>query len=353
MTINLTWQALLLTLLSAALHAQDTLFFDSKWKSCGKSDAVYYRIDMKSGKQWVRRDYYADVNKLQMEGTMKSLDPEVKEGLFKYYHPNGQVSLVGSYAGNLRQGEFRSYYESGKPESVENYKDGQLHGPTRAWLEDGRPVLDANFSNDLMDGPARLYRKDGSLHSEGVFQRGYRMGVWKFYDEAGKEFTTHEYKTDYLIKEANMKMNVPNTDWELVEYTDQPQVVYTFKRAEIEDSTGRRIIPAIIIFVEDAAKYDGDVVVFSTAKRARFNGRGIEVKKVMTSESPGWPMEYTNALLFQCSYSEGELGHVLYMTYIITKGGKAVQVYLDMTKSIAGSYEHEFWTTLSSLKEAK
>jgi hypothetical protein len=203
-------------------------------------------------------------------------------------------------------------------------------------------------------GKTTYYRQDGSKHSDGDFKDGNRNGVWNFYDESGKVKSTHEYKTDYSITEANMFIRLPNTEWELTNKPDGRIIQYIFKRTPIEDKEGREIIPAIMVYVEDAAKYNQDVTLFSIEKRMQFRSKGIKVDKISIHEDKDYPLTYKNGYLTTCSYSDSNgLDHILYMIHIINKDNKGIQIYMDMTKDIVDEYGQEFLTTMKSIRETR
>lgn len=332
---------------------QDSLFFDSKWKPTDKKSAVYYRIEKKVGGLWARNDFFVKGNQLQMTGTLKSIDPEIKEGKFEYYHSNGKLKHVGVYKEDKETGEHKWYSDNGTLEAIENYQKGKLNGVFTEYHPNGKVSIETSFKEGLQNGKTTYYRDDGTKHSDGDFKDGDRNGLWNFYDESGKINSTHEFKTDYIIVEAKMFIKLPNSEWELTNKTDGQIAQYIFKRSPIEDNEGREIVPAIMVYVEDATKYKQDVTLYSIEKRMQFQGKGIKVDKISIHENEDYPLTYKNGYLTTCSYSDNGLDHVLYMIHIINKDNKGIQIYMDMTKGIFDEYGQEFWTAMKSIKETK
>lgn len=332
---------------------QDSLFFDSKWKPTDKKSAVFYRIDKNENGQWTRKDFFIKGNQLQMSGTLKSIDPEIKEGKFEYYHSNGKIKHIGAYKDDKETGEHKWYADNGNLEAIENYQNGNLDGTFTEYHPNGKLSIQTSFKNGLQNGKTQYFREDGTKHSDGDFKDGDRSGLWNFYDETGKLKNTHEFKTDYIINEAEMFMKLPNSEWELTNKAEGQIASYIFKRSSIEDKEGREIIPAIMVYVEDASNYKQDVTQYSIAKRLQFQGKGIKVDKVLIHEHKEYPLTYKNGYLTICSYTDNGLDHVLYMIHIINKDNKGIQIYMDMTKSIVDEYEQEFWTTMKSIKESR
>lgn len=330
---------------------QDTLFFDAKWKPTDKKAAVFYRIDKKENGVWLRKDFFVDKNQLQMAGVLRSISPEIKDGSFEYYHSNGKLKHTGPFKDNKETGEHRWYADSGNLEAIENYQDGKLNGAFTEYHPNGKPSIETTFRDGIQNGKTTYYRPDGTKHSDGPFKDGDRDGLWNFYDAAGNPKSAHEYKTEYVIPEAGMFIKLPNSDWELTEKTEGPAAEYLFKRSPVKDGEGRQIIAAIMVYVEDATKYEQDVTLFSIEKRLPFQQKGVKVDKISIHENQDYPISYKNNYLTICSYTDNGLDHVLYMIHIINKENKGIQIYMDMTKSIYDKYGQEFWTAMKSIRE--
>jgi len=351
-------RALLLSILTVSCSlcfGQDTLFFDSGWKPTTKMNAEYFRIDKKEGSKWTRMDFFYKTGQLQMKGSYSSLKPEVQDGYFEWYHANGKLKHNGNYVKGKHVGEHLWYADNGNLEAKENYKDGKLDGTYEEYHSNGKLMVKTTFVSGVQNGWTVYYREDGAKHSEGNFKNGNRNGEWKFYDENGKIEGTTVFKIDYEIKEAKMFLQLPNDDWFLADNSNNKGLTqYIFKRNEIIDPDGRSIVPAIMLYIEDAKDYKQDLVVYSLQKRLAFSKTKIQINKILTPNDKEFPFSsFKNAMLTIASYSDNGFDHVFYMLHIINKDNKGIQLYMDMTKDIAGEYEKEFWTTLQSIKELK
>ncbi|HQQ98525.1 MAG TPA: hypothetical protein PLX35_14740 [Cyclobacteriaceae bacterium] len=334
-------------------YGQDTVYFDKDWKVTDKKSSKFYRLERKENGRWIRRDFFVQGNQLQMVGPLKSIDPEIKDGKFEYYYVNGKLKHTGSFKDDQEVGEHRWYNSQGTLEAIENYADGKLNGRFAEYNSNGTPSTETSFKSGLQYGKTIYYREDGSKHSEGNFVEGQRFGIWTFYDEGGKVNGTREFKTDYIIPEANLFVRMPNTEWYLFGKEGESRASYTFKRNPIENKKGVQIIPAILVVVEDAAAYKQDVTVYSIEKRFQFTGKGITVDRILIQSDNDYPLSYKNGYLTLCSYTKEGEDHILYMVHIIDKNNKGIQVYLDMTKDIADDYAKEFWSVLKSIREGK
>lgn len=349
--IRLLFQTMFFSFLITSVHGQDTIYFDSEWKETSSDKAKFFRVDIKSDKGFERTDYFVKGNQIQMQGLFLSLNPEIKSGEFKWYHANGKLKHVGEYSDNKEIGTHTWYFDNGVIEAIENYSKGKLEGEYKEFYKNGKPLSKSFFSNGLQDGLTKYYREDGSLHSQGQFKKGDRDGIWKYYDERGELIGTNEFKTDYVIEEANMFLKLPNSDWSLTEKIDGELAQYYFKRSPIIDKNGLEIIPAIMVFVEDASEFKQDVTLYSILKRKPLMEQGIQIEETLIQDNENYPLTYKNAYFVKCSYTSNGLDHIFYMIHIINKENKGIQIYLDMTKDIVADYESEFWTTIKSISE--
>ena len=330
---------------------QDTTYFDYKWKETISTNAIYYRIDIKTENGFKRTDYISSKKQIQMQGEYISSDPDIKTGEFKWYHTNGELKHIGSYSENKEIGTHIWYFDDGKIEVIENYVSGVLNGEYKEFHKNKKPLLETSFTEGKQNGFTRYFRKNGSLHSQGQFKNGNRDGIWNYYDEQGESLGKSVFKMEYTIEEADMFLKLPNNEWKLTEKKIDNIIQYYFKRKAIIDKNGKNIIPAIMVFVEDASDYNQDVTLYSATKRIPFMKKGTIIEEVLIQDSENYPLTYKNAYFIKCSYTSNGLEHVFYMIHIINEQNKGIQIYLDMTKDIAADYETEFWETIKSIRE--
>ncbi len=346
---------LLFLILSFNCCGQDIHYFDKDWKPTISANAEFYRIEKKLDTKWLRTDYYFKTKQLQMKGTYSSLNPEKEDGYFEWYHSNGKLKHKGNYENGNSIGEHLWYGDNGNLEAKENYKNGKLDGVYEEYHPNGKLMSKSSFVEGLQSGWTIYYREDGSIQSEGNFKQGKRDGEWKYYNESGKLIGTSAFKTDYEIKEANIFLSLPNDEWSLSDKSDKGFTKYIFKRNEIIDPNGVAIIPAIMLYIEDAKDFKQDLVSYSIEKEIEFNKKGVKFNnKILIPTDKEFPFtSFENAMLRTGTYTDKGIDHILYMLYIITKHDKGIQLYMDMTKNISDKYEQEFWTTLHSIKELK
>jgi antitoxin component YwqK of YwqJK toxin-antitoxin module len=94
MSLRITFQIILLLCLanfSGKAQTVDTVWLNTKWEKSTKAESFYHRTIQKSAdlKTYLVNDYY-NTGELQMAGTYLSLNPEVRDGQFRWWYKNGQ-----------------------------------------------------------------------------------------------------------------------------------------------------------------------------------------------------------------------------------------------------------------------
>ncbi|MCD4735398.1 MAG: hypothetical protein K8R53_05110 [Bacteroidales bacterium] len=231
----------------------------------------------------VRIKYYKKGYITDIENINRIDKAGFKQGLWKYFYPEGNVRLEGEYKNGLENGYFkeyskegdllstskfvdgilledvaelakldikREYYPSGQVKIVASYKDDVPEGVRREYSPEGEIVKGYVFQKGnivgdgitnkegFRDGPWKEYYFGGGLKAEGVYNQGKKIDEWKFYhpngeleqigryNEEGKEdgVWTWYYATGDLLKEENYYMGM--RDGYSVEY-DPDGIVIT------------------------------------------------------------------------------------------------------------------------------
>lgn len=192
--------------------------------------------DKKSPVRVGERMYYEN-GQLQFEKTFSG-QPEIPDGIWRYYFDNGQLFASGDFTKNHSFGSDwvflnrngQPYYDgqldsvivsdmgslgtpstvsfcSGKHQDViqfysnftvrstERLTDGVRNGKVFFYFPNGNPQVEANFTNGLEDGPYIVYRQNGIPFYQGNYQSGKRIGTWEFYDKEGNLENTLDYSS--------------------------------------------------------------------------------------------------------------------------------------------------------------
>lgn len=135
------------------------IYYDKQWKKTSKDSGVYYRETRKTKNIYEVKDRYIN-GKVQMEGTYTSIQPEVKEGLFRYYNETGKLVSEENYRNNKQEGVSKKYFEDGKQSALHNYVNGKWNGEQYDYYPEGTVLR----KEDYLDGTfikGRCYTRSG------------------------------------------------------------------------------------------------------------------------------------------------------------------------------------------------
>lgn len=206
-------------------------------------------IDLDGKKQGPWKELYKR-NVLKAEGNYVDSRPI---GNWKYYLPNGELEIEGTYDKQGRRvGEWFWYYENSKPLREANYDLGKLEGEFVEYDEDGNILskgvyqdneqegmwieahgdhveegkffegmrngswkgtykngnksYETTFNDDNPDGSYKSYWFNGKLKESGRYILGRKHGVWQYFDESGEMFLRVTYRKGVEISYDNIKI---------------------------------------------------------------------------------------------------------------------------------------------------
>jgi hypothetical protein len=185
------------------LAAQERIYLDSECKRCKQKHACYYRIISgkdASGKTRLE-DYYMD-GTLQMSGTYSSLEPDVKEGLFKYYTKAGVLKEECSYLKDSLNGVHTLWNKNGKLREKSNYVMSNLEGELLVYdTLTGNVKARENYRENKLDGSVKTYYRNGKLSSERVYEKDKELESHCFTQE-GMDTTCNIYNYKAVFKHS-------------------------------------------------------------------------------------------------------------------------------------------------------
>lgn len=119
-----------------------------------------------------------------------------KEGLWREYHSNGQLSSKANYTNNVPEGASVSYTPRGDMLSKGNYKRGLKEGLWEELEENSIIYETVNFIDGLKEGKFVKYfgRSGGQIASKGNYKNGELDGEFVSYYQSGKMWSTGSYK---------------------------------------------------------------------------------------------------------------------------------------------------------------
>lgn len=95
----------------------------------------YTEISKESIPYKYKEFYKSDVRKVN--GYLSSYSPLIKNGIFRYYSPEGKLYLEGNFIHNKKVGEWKAYNPDGRMVELSNFQNDKLEGDRLVYFEDG------------------------------------------------------------------------------------------------------------------------------------------------------------------------------------------------------------------------
>lgn len=188
------------------------------WRVYFKNGQIKSEISFKGGKMDGLAKEFDNKGKLlnisEMNNGVEASDPGgvVIIDLYKEYHPNGTVKLIGGFNKGLKSGIFREYALDGELKRAYIYKRDTLmsEGMIQAggifvdewtnYYEDGSIKSKGNYAAGLKDGKWTYFFRNGKKEQEGVIKKNVLNGQWTWFYQNGQV-----KKTEYFNAQGNLE----------------------------------------------------------------------------------------------------------------------------------------------------
>jgi len=99
---------------------------------------------------------------------------------------SGARRAEGPLVAGRRDGLWRTWHPSGQLAEEALYQDGHRHGPFRAWHADGALWSDGEYVHGRLHREWRCYWPSGVLAIAGSYEAGRAVGLWTYTDQRGE-----------------------------------------------------------------------------------------------------------------------------------------------------------------------
>lgn len=127
---------------------------------------TYYSKGMKSGLE----KHYCEVGGNCIFSV--SWRDNIKHGVYKEFHSNGEYCVVANYRNGALDGKYRRYWENGHRAEYIDYVDGVIHGERELFWSNGEREAILPMVNGVIHGMAYFQSEDGNSYEEVEFING-------------------------------------------------------------------------------------------------------------------------------------------------------------------------------------
>jgi antitoxin component YwqK of YwqJK toxin-antitoxin module len=132
-------------------------------------------------------------NIIRMKATYSDQELTNAEGMFYYFHSNGNASMYGMYAQGQREGIWISHYANGKLKDSISYWNGKKNGGFQRYHLTGLLYISGNYVDDVMQGEWREFYQNGQPASITEYTQGSVTKVI-YYTRAGEKIEQDKNK---------------------------------------------------------------------------------------------------------------------------------------------------------------
>ena len=175
------------------------MYYDQNWKPCEPSCAWFYGTLEKTDSGWLAYDFHLGTKKVLMKGLYIDSSKQIKNGIFHWYHTNGNLKSYGLYQNNQKEGIWVDFHSNGNMSDSAKYSNGKITGIGYKWYSDG--YLSDSISVDPM-GRAVLvsWFPNGNIASAGrLNESGEQNGKWQYYYKQGGVSSSEIYDAGKLV----------------------------------------------------------------------------------------------------------------------------------------------------------
>jgi antitoxin component YwqK of YwqJK toxin-antitoxin module len=132
----------------------------------------------------------------------------IKNGEWKLYHPNKQLSTIENYKMGVRHGNVKIFTAQGVLVIDENYLDGEKHGVFTEWSEKGKKIKEGTYLFGSLNGDYTTYYESGSVREKGTYTKGQYDKVWRFFHDGGRDEVIIHYDLGEIVKKIYINIEV-------------------------------------------------------------------------------------------------------------------------------------------------
>ena len=124
------------------------------------------------------------------------------ERILKMKYLNGVLIEKGILINGIKEGEWKYYHPNGSLMEINYYSLGKLNGPSKGWFNNGQPSFIGEYVNDSLNGEVKVYNRKGILYNVTNYENGLAEGECKFYNSDGSLDFILYYEKDSLVKSS-------------------------------------------------------------------------------------------------------------------------------------------------------
>ena len=145
--------------------------------------------------------YYHDGEILREENYYQGKE----DGMSVEYDKQGNIIAKGDYIEGNKEGEW--YYNVGDQEEKGSYTYGLKDGLWRYYYPDGKKKFEGKYIQGNQNGKHRIFFEDGKLKEDQYWEMGFKNRTWRKFDREGNVLISITYENDIMTKINGSKVD--------------------------------------------------------------------------------------------------------------------------------------------------
>ena len=221
---SLIFGCLILTALPVSAQKNDSIrkYLDDKLRFTSKAKSSYPGMAVKQGDNWLLIAAYPDTTML-LRAYYKDKNFTIKNGPYILFHGRNVKAMEGSYVSNVPQGLWRYWHSNGQIKDSGLLIDNVMCGLWQSWSAAGKLLISMNYAKEptwkitnpvpkkstsllpeispypgIREGLARTYHLNGEIQDSGMYKTDFKTGLWKTWYANGTISSEGNYQLDSL-----------------------------------------------------------------------------------------------------------------------------------------------------------
>jgi TonB family protein len=221
---SLIFGCLMLTCICASAQKNDTIkkYLDDKLQFTTRAKSYYPAMGIKQADSWLLIAAYPDTNML-LKAYFKDKNFTIKNGPYVLFHGKNVKAMEGAYVSNVPQGVWRYWHSNGQQKDSGLLIDNIMCGLWQSWNPAGKLLISMNYkltpgrrpptaapkkASGILpeispypgerEGLAMEYYPNGQIKDSGMYNADLKTGLWKSWYSNGALSSTGNYQLDSL-----------------------------------------------------------------------------------------------------------------------------------------------------------
>ncbi|HTE23127.1 energy transducer TonB [Flavitalea sp.] len=238
--------------MSLSAQKNDTIrkYLDDKLQFTSKAKSSYLAMGIKQTDSWLLFAVYPDASML-LKAYYKDKNFSIKNGSYLLFHGKNVKAMEGSYVSNVPQGLWRYWHSNGQLKDSGLLIDNVMCGLWQSWSPTGKLLISLNYAKEPSgktanpapkksttilpeispypgerEGLGITYHLNGQMQDSGMYKADSKTGLWKTW-----------YANGTLSSEGNYQLDSITGNWTFYRENGNKSTEETYRNGKLQSMT--------------------------------------------------------------------------------------------------------------------